>query len=149
MKRIFCILLVALLASSFTAKAGKIVTDSVESRILGTEVKYNVYRSTTSSKPSSPLDTVSAATAYSDGNVAIGTTYYYWVAAVNSEGKEGTAAGPKSGTIDLSLTFDDSSFLFQGDRTMLYLNNAQHVVQENEEEQREQVRRVFVGVFAQ
>ncbi|MBR4258660.1 MAG: S8 family serine peptidase, partial [Kiritimatiellae bacterium] len=72
-------------------------------------VKYNVYRSTTSSKPSSPLDTVSAATAYSDGNVAIGTTYYYWVAAVNSEGKEGTAAGPKSGTIDMSLSFDDSS----------------------------------------
>ncbi|MBR5175952.1 MAG: esterase family protein [Bacteroidales bacterium] len=43
MRRIICILSLALTASVFTANAGKIVSDSVESGILGTEVKYNVY----------------------------------------------------------------------------------------------------------
>lgn len=38
------ILLMALLTSSLTvARAGRVVTDSIESRVLGTWVKYNVY----------------------------------------------------------------------------------------------------------
>jgi len=36
-------LAVMLLLPAFSLKAGKIITDSVQSQILGTEVKYNVY----------------------------------------------------------------------------------------------------------
>ena len=43
MKRILFITSILLLASAFSAKAGKIITDSLSSRILGAEVKYNVY----------------------------------------------------------------------------------------------------------
>ena len=43
MRRFICVLSVFLLIPAFTVKAGKIVTDSVNSKILGTEVKYNIY----------------------------------------------------------------------------------------------------------
>ena len=43
MRRIICVISVLLLIPAFTAKAGKVVTDSIDSKVLGTEVKYNVY----------------------------------------------------------------------------------------------------------
>ena len=43
MRKIICLLSVLLLLPAFSLKAGKIITDSVQSQILGTEVKYNVY----------------------------------------------------------------------------------------------------------
>ena len=43
MRRILIASLVLLILPVISAKAGKIVTDSVKSQILGTEVKYNVY----------------------------------------------------------------------------------------------------------
>ena len=42
-KSIFSVLCLALLLPSFSARAGKVVTDSLESKVLGTQVKYNVY----------------------------------------------------------------------------------------------------------
>ena len=43
MRKIICALAVMLLLPAFSLKAGKIITDSVQSQILGSEVKYNVY----------------------------------------------------------------------------------------------------------
>ena len=42
MKR-FTFILCILLTAAFSARAGKVVTDSLQSTILGTQVKYNVY----------------------------------------------------------------------------------------------------------
>ncbi len=43
MKRILSFAIILLSLASVTARAGKIVTDSIDSKILGAEVKYNVY----------------------------------------------------------------------------------------------------------
>ena len=43
MKRSILLSAALLLSAAFSAQAGKVVTDSLSSRILGTEVKYNVY----------------------------------------------------------------------------------------------------------
>ena len=44
MKRLFTLVsLIALLVPAFSARAGKIATESIASNILGAEVKYNVY----------------------------------------------------------------------------------------------------------
>lgn len=43
MKRILLILLCAALLPAFPARAGKVVTDSLQSKVLGTPVKFNVY----------------------------------------------------------------------------------------------------------
>lgn len=43
MRKIISALSVLLLLPAFSLKAGKIITDSVQSQILGAEVKYNVY----------------------------------------------------------------------------------------------------------
>ena len=43
MKRLLFLTSILLFASAFSTYAGKIVTDSLSSRILGEEVKYNVY----------------------------------------------------------------------------------------------------------
>lgn len=72
-------------------------------------VSYKVYRAETSSKPGSEHTIVSGAASYLDQGVEVGKTYYYWVSAVNSEGKEGTASGPKSGKVGVELSFTDSS----------------------------------------
>ena len=72
-------------------------------------VSYKIYRAETSSKPSSLHTTVSGSTAYLDKNVEVGKTYYYWVSAVNSEDREGTATGPKSGKVDVAVLFDDAT----------------------------------------
>ena len=55
MRRIISVLSVFLLLPAFTAQAGKIVTDSVNSSILGAEVKYNIYRMALNSPESSIL----------------------------------------------------------------------------------------------
>ena len=43
MKRILSLLCFALLVPVFSARAGKVVTDTLYSEILGAQVKYNVY----------------------------------------------------------------------------------------------------------
>ena len=43
MKRFFSLVMIALLVPAIAARAGKVVTDSLQSRILGADVKYNVY----------------------------------------------------------------------------------------------------------
>ena len=43
MKRCVFLLCLALLMPALSARAGKVVTDSLQSAILGTQVKYNVY----------------------------------------------------------------------------------------------------------
>ena len=43
MKKLISLLCLALLVPALSARAGKIVTDSLRSEILGTQVKYNVY----------------------------------------------------------------------------------------------------------
>ena len=42
-KSVFTVLCLALLLPSFSARAGKVTTDSLESKVLGTQVKFNVY----------------------------------------------------------------------------------------------------------
>ncbi len=49
---------------------------------------YNVYRATSSSGTKSKIGS-STTTSYSDTTATVGTTYYYWVAAVNSAGESG------------------------------------------------------------
>ena len=43
MRKIFYFAILFLLLPAFSAKAGKVVTDSLESKVLGASVKYNVY----------------------------------------------------------------------------------------------------------
>ena len=43
MKRFISLLCLALLVPALSARAGKVVTDSLQSKILGVQVKYNVY----------------------------------------------------------------------------------------------------------
>ena len=43
MKRIISLFCLVLLVPALSARAGKVVTDSLQSRILGAQVKYNVY----------------------------------------------------------------------------------------------------------
>ena len=43
MKKYLSLLFLAILAPALSAQAGKIVTDSLQSKILGAQVKYNVY----------------------------------------------------------------------------------------------------------
>ena len=43
MRKIFYLTILSLLLPAFSAKAGKVVTDSLESKVLGASVKYNVY----------------------------------------------------------------------------------------------------------
>ena len=43
MRKIFYLAILTLLLPAFSAKAGKVVTDSLESKVLGASVKYNVY----------------------------------------------------------------------------------------------------------
>ena len=52
---------------------------------VGEATSYNLYRSTSSSRPSSPTWT-GVTSPYSDMTAEPGVTYYYWVAAVNSAG---------------------------------------------------------------
>ena len=42
-KSVIALLCLALLLPSFSARAGKVVTDSLQSKVLGAQVKYNVY----------------------------------------------------------------------------------------------------------
>ena len=54
-------------------------------------ISFNIYRSTTPTMPTVPLTTVPATgsypATYPDSTVAHGTTYYYWITAVNSNGE--------------------------------------------------------------
>jgi fibronectin type 3 domain-containing protein len=60
-------------------------TASTSSSVVG----YNVYRATTSGGPYAKVNGSSvAATAYSDGSVASGQTYYYVATAVDSSNSE-------------------------------------------------------------
>lgn len=43
MKRLFSLIVCVLALANFTANAGKIITDSIPSKVLNTVVKYNVY----------------------------------------------------------------------------------------------------------
>jgi len=52
-----------------------------------TPVEYNIYRSSSSSKPAVPVATVST-TSYTDGNLTNGEMYYYWVNAEDYYGNE-------------------------------------------------------------
>ncbi len=55
---------------------------------------YNVYRGTTSGKYSRINSSLDANTAFTDGTVASGVTYYYAVTAVNSAGQESSYSSP-------------------------------------------------------
>jgi len=48
-------------------------------------LNYNIYRSTTTTKPATPLANVVTGTTYSDTTASPGATYYYWVEAVGSQ----------------------------------------------------------------
>jgi fibronectin type 3 domain-containing protein len=56
---------------------------------------YNVYRSTTSNGTYTKINTaLDPNTAYTDGSVASGTTYYYEATAVNASGQESSLSTP-------------------------------------------------------
>jgi len=58
-------------------------------------VGYNVYRGTSSNGPFSKINpTVDANTAYTDGTVVSGNTYYYAATSVNSSGAESSLSTP-------------------------------------------------------
>jgi fibronectin type 3 domain-containing protein len=64
-------------------------------------VGYNVYRGTTSGGESStPLNsTPSSGANFTDESVAAGSTYYYVVTAVGSDGTQSPASGESSTTV--------------------------------------------------
>ena len=75
--------------------------------------RYDLYRSTTSTRPSSPYKT-NVTSPYTDTAVTAGTRYYYWVAAVNSAGtsfsayKSAVCIGPPATpVISVSSTTSD------------------------------------------
>jgi fibronectin type 3 domain-containing protein len=58
-------------------------------------VGYNVYRSTSSNGAYTKINsTLDANTAFTDGSVAAGQTYYYEATAVNSSGQESVRSNP-------------------------------------------------------
>jgi predicted phage tail protein len=50
-------------------------------------VKFNLYRNTSATMPSSPTYTGISTKSFTDKSVTAGSTYYYWVTAVNSAGQ--------------------------------------------------------------
>ena len=78
-------------------------------------LNYNIYRATTTTKPSTPLANVTTGTTYSDTTAVPGTTYYYWVEAVGSQ--ETAVSARVSGQRRVSLqtvTVSGSDALFSG-----------------------------------
>ncbi len=67
---------------------------------------YNIYRAVTNSQPSSPIAFV-AADKYVDGGLTDSTEYYYWVAAVDHTGNEGTASASGAVTTLVGASGED------------------------------------------
>jgi fibronectin type 3 domain-containing protein len=63
------------------------------------DVTYNAYRSLTSGGPYVPIATSLTGVTYSDWTVKSGTTYYYVVTAVDSQGRESTYSGEATATV--------------------------------------------------
>lgn len=68
---------------------------------------YNIYRNTTDSQPVSPI-AFSGSDKYVDGGLAVNTTYYYWVTAVDFTGNESTAVAFGSVTTDEDFISQDT-----------------------------------------
>ena len=62
----------------------------------GDRVGYNVYRSTTSTKPDQPWRMVNTFTKTTDATCDAGICYYYWVTSRSKNGSEGDVTGPIS-----------------------------------------------------
>ena len=97
--------------SSVSAVASNRVT--VYWNTVSGATRYDLYRSTTSTRPSSPYKT-NVTSPYTDTAVTAGTRYYYWVAAVNSAGtsfsayKSAVCIGPPATpVISVSSTTSD------------------------------------------
>lgn len=86
--------------SNFVADAGDdIVTLSWTANNEADLLRYRVYRATSNSLPNAPLDSVSAAaTSYADQTVTNGTTYYYWLVALDSAGLASAATAAAEAT---------------------------------------------------
>lgn len=67
---------------------------------------YNIYRAVTNSQPSNPIAFV-AADKYVDGGLTDSTEYYYWVAAVDHTGNEGTASASGAVTTLVGASGED------------------------------------------
>ena len=63
------------------------------------DITYNAYRSLTPGGPYSPIATSLTGETYSDWTVKSGTTYYYVVTAVDSQGRESPYSGEATATV--------------------------------------------------
>lgn len=63
------------------------------------DVTYNAYRSRTPGGPYTPIATSLTGVNYSDWSVKSGTTYYYVVTAVDSQGRESPYSGEATATV--------------------------------------------------
>ena len=94
------------------------VTDSLSlswNAVSGAE-KYRIYRNTSNTRPTGkPYKEISVRSLTDEGAVP-GITYWYWVAAVGSNGLESDWVGPQSGTVAVLLELDqiEKTFSAQG-----------------------------------
>jgi len=63
------------------------------------DASYNAYRSVTSGGPYAPIATSLTGVTYSDWTVKSGTTYYYVVTAVDSQGRESGYSGEATAAV--------------------------------------------------
>ncbi|MHB8841032.1 MAG: S-layer homology domain-containing protein [Candidatus Aquicultor sp.] len=73
---------------------------------------YNIYRNTTDTTVGANLASVDAsATSYADTSVAVGTTYYYWLSAIDTAtpANESEKAGPVSASLSSTETGGDQT----------------------------------------
>lgn len=74
---------------------------------------YNLYRSTTSTRPSAATKT-GVTSPYSDTTATPGTKYYYWVSAVNSAGSSCSTSDTGYRAVSLSLGKSSDSYAAAG-----------------------------------
>lgn len=93
-----------------TASAGKYYDKvCVEWTAASGATSYNLYRSTTSTRPTTALKT-NVTSPYSDTTAIPGTTYYYWVSAVNSAGSSYSSYNTGYRAVTASLDSATASF---------------------------------------